>query len=327
MLKLSSKITFNEGQASEIVYTFVNDVKIKSTWSQLTDTAKITIPKNIQLEGKDIAIGTNPVFKRGDTVKIELGYDDNLREVFNGYLTKVFLKKPIELECEDKMYALKKHICPDLSYSSVDVKTLVNALNLPVKYEFNQEQNLGKVRISNKATGAFVLEFLRKEFSIYSFFQDNILRIGRPYYQGTPKNHVFGMEKNVISDSLEFVNSEDAPIKVRAYGIRSSDNKKVEAFYPSEGSPGELHTVKVDNLPTTRDYYNLAKRHYETQQFTGYRGSFTTFGAPLVKHGDSVTLQSEAFPERNTGKYLVKEVDLSFGVNGYRQEIKLDRKL
>lgn len=325
MLKLSSRITFNEGLATELVYTFVNTIEIKSTWAQLTDTCKIIIPKKITLDGKALAVGDSPVFKRGDTVKVELGYDDNLIEVFNGFISKVTLKMPIELECEDQMYALKKKTAPTLSYESTDVKTLVNALNTGVTIDFNQGQNLGKVRVSNNATCAQVLDYLKKEYSIYSFFQRGILRIGRPYYQGVPREHTFGFEKNIISDSLEYMNADDVKVKVRAYGIRTSDNAVVEAYWPSRDAEGEQINIKIDNVGSASDYEALAKRSYDAQQFTGYRGSFTTFGAPFVRHGDIVKLQSDVLKERNGTKYLVKEVSIKFGVNGYRQEVTLDR--
>lgn len=325
MLKLSSKITFNEGTGRQLIYTFVNDISITKTWSKVTDTCRIVIPKKIETEGKPIAIGETSIFKRGDTVKIELGYDDNLKNVFEGFISKVFVKMPITIECEDQMYSLKSKTAPNLSYSSVDTKTLIKDLNLGVSYEVNENQNLGKVRISNNASGAQVLDFLRKEYSIYSYFQSGKLRVGRPYYKESPQEFTFGNEKNIIEDKLEYVNEEDQKVKVRAYGVRTTDNALVESYYPSRDAEGEQHQIKIDNLGTESDYEMLAKRHYDAQKYTGYRGSFTTFGAPKVEHGDIVLLQSDKIPEMNNKKYLIKQVEIRFGVEGYRQEITLDR--
>jgi hypothetical protein len=327
MLKLSSRITFNEFLDSELVYTFVNQVEISSSWANITDTCKIVIPKKITLEGKDIAIGDSPVFKRGDAVKVELGYDDNLKVVFRGYITKVILKMPITLECEDLMYELKKQTVPNLSYSSVGLTKFIKDINPNLPYVITQEQALGKMRVSNSATVVQILDFLRKEYSIYSYVQNGTLYIGRPYWQESPKEHVFGFEENVITDSLEYQNGEDVDIKVRAYGIRSSDNAIIEGYFPSKETEGEQHEIKIDNVGTESDYVAIAKRHYEANKFTGYRGTFTTFGAPLVNHGDVVHPKSNTIPERNGGKYLTKEVKRTFGMDGYRQVITLDRKV
>jgi hypothetical protein len=325
MLRLSSKITFNQGTSRQLVYTFANEVSLTKSWSKITDTAKIVIPKKIETDGKPIAIGEDSIFKRGDTVKIELGYDDNLKVVFDGFVSRVFVKMPIIIECEDKMYSLKSKISPNLSFESVDTKTLIKNMGVGVAYNVNENQNLGKVRVSNNASVAQVLDFLRKEYSIYSYFSSDVLQIGRPYYKSNPKQFVFGNEKNIIENRLEYVNEDDQKVKVRAYGIRTEDNKLIEAFYPSKDSEGEQHQIKIDNLGNADAYNMLAKRHYEAQKYTGYRGSFTTFGAPAVEHGDIVVLQSEKIPEMNEKKYLVKQVDLRFGINGYRQEITLDR--
>lgn len=323
MLKLSSKITFNAGTDTELIYTYVNDVSIVKSWSKQTGTGKIVIPRKIESEGKDIAIGSNPVFFRGSTVKVELGYDDNLKAVFEGFISRVKLTVPIELEVEDQMYSLKKKQVANLSYASVDLKTLIKDINTGVTNDINQNQELGKVRISNNATVAQVLDYIRKEYSIYSYFQDGKLRIGRPYYKESPTEYTFGFEDNIIEDSLEYMNDKDVKIKVRAYGIRSSDNKIVEAYWPSNQAEGEQTSIKIDNLGSASDYEALAKRHYEAQKYTGYRGTFTTFGAPLVSHGDIVKFKSAKYPERETEKYLVKQVELKFGVNGYRQVIEV----
>lgn len=327
MLKLSSRISFNLGTNRELIYTFVNSIEIVSSWASLTDTAKIVIPKKITIDGKDIAIGSNPVFKRGDSVKIELGYDDNLKVAFQGFISKVILKMPITLECEDGMYELKKQIVPNLSYSSVNLSTLLKDISPVIPYETTQEQGLGKVRISNNSTVAQVIDWLRKEYSIYSFIQKGKLYVGRPYFQESPAEHTFGFEKNVITDNLEYQNGEDVQIKVRAYGIRTSDNAKVEGYWPSKESEGEQTDIKIDNLGSASDYQTMAKRHYDANKFTGYRGNFMTFGAPFVNHGDIVKPTSDVVPERNGGKYLVKEVRRTFGIDGYRQTITLDRKV
>jgi len=69
----------------------------------------------------------------------------------------------------------------------------------------------------------------------------------------------------------------------------------------------------------------LLQRETERLRYTGYRGSFTTFGKPDIRHGDIVNLSDPIFPERS-GKYLVKRVRTTFGMNGYRQEVELESK-
>ena len=90
--------------------SFVNDISIKESIDSLTDTCKLTIPKNLRWNGQHIAVDSanNPVFKRGMSVYINLGYDDVLKARFIGYLKDIKSGVPITLECEDSMFLLKR---------------------------------------------------------------------------------------------------------------------------------------------------------------------------------------------------------------------------
>lgn len=101
---------------------FVNNVEIESSFKNQTKTAKITLPRKMDFGGLNIITGSNPIFGRGDRVIIKLGYvyvDENstpeniivtntLKEVFRGYITTVGMETPLEIECEDMMFALKQ---------------------------------------------------------------------------------------------------------------------------------------------------------------------------------------------------------------------------
>ena len=71
---------------------------------------------------------------------------------------------------------------------------------------------------------------------------------------------------------------------------------------------------------------NYVTKELNRVSYEGWRGSFTTFGLPMVKHGYSVSIIDNILPERN-GTYMVKQVNTSFGVDGFRQEIYLDLRI
>lgn len=322
MLDLYSRITFD----NNIVFDFVNDVEIESSWESITDRARIIVPRKLSFKGRPIVIGAKSIFQRGQTVKIELGYDNVLLSVFDGYISKIDPRLPIVFECEDLMYQLKKNRLPNQSYSSVNLSTLLkNIIPSSVKYSASLDQGLGKFRISNNATTAQVLDYLRGNYSIYSFFRDGVLQIGLPYVPRLRKNHKFYMEKNVIDSSLEYLRADDVVIRVRAVSI-DDKNKQVEYFYPTEDTQGETKTISKYNLSLS-DLKQEAKRFYDTFKYEGWRGGFTTFGAPFVNHGDGIELQSDMLPEYNEGIYLCKSRRSSFGMGGYRQNIELANRI
>lgn len=61
---------------------------------------------------------------------------------------------------------------------------------------------------------------------------------------------------------------------------------------------------------------------YEGYKVNGIEGSLTLFGDLKIHTTDIVELKDNRFPMKN-GKYLVEEVVTKFGVNGYRQTIKI----
>ena len=66
----------------------------------------------------------------------------------------------------------------------------------------------------------------------------------------------------------------------------------------------------------------LSKYHY-----TGYKGSFTTFGYPFVRVGDLIYIKDTLFPERD-GTYVLKGIHYSSSPEGgSRQEITIDYRV
>lgn len=329
MLKLSSKITIGEDLPEPIILDFVNDIEIENSYENLTDTAKIILPYNLTFKGKTIAVGADAIFKRGMKIKIELGYDGVLKEAFNGYISKVNLSVPIVLECEDRMWILKNNVVGNITYSSVSLSTLLkHIIPSSVTYTTNgfSFENLGKVRISNSATTSMVLKMLRDNYQIYSYFVGSTLYVGLAYQVSLQKQRVFGFEKNIIEDkNLEWTNSDDIKIKVKGISIQS-DNTKREYYYPSKDTEGQQYVYRRPNLDQA-GLEAAVKRYYESFFYSGYKGSFTTFGEPFVNHGDVVSFTGNKIEERNEGKYLVKSIKRRFGMDGYRQDIFLGQQI
>jgi hypothetical protein len=324
MLRLNSKITFTgKDSGDEIVFDFVNDISIETSYENLTDTAKIIIPRKLNFDGKPIASGVNSIFKRGDSVKIELGYFPDLRTVFNGYISKVNPKTPIEIECEDEMFVLKTKIIPKYSKTTVSLKTLLtDIIGSTVPFSTLLDVELGSFKISN-ASVAKVLDTLKSDYGFYSYFVDGVLRVGLASDASDTQTIEYKFEEQIIDDSsLEYQRAEDMRLKVRAVSLKSSDNSKIEVEVGDDD--GALKTFHTQNATETalREFANLKLTEWK---YEGFSGSFTTFGEPYIRHGDTAQLISTKFPEKN-GLYEVVSVKRSFGMNGYRQDIEIGIK-
>lgn len=237
------------------VYTmdFVNDVEIESTWKNLTTTAKLVFPKNVYVQTpkglvswvtQDMYANTSnttpPVLLRGDRISISLGYyspqGTPLNEEFNGFITKINPKIPLEIECQDNMWLLKQAQCPNKVFpaSQYSVQTIIeyllkNAFVAPgnvyltdvlqpslakinvingVGISENIKTNVGDFRTQNETIAA-VLFRLRKDYKIECFFRKNVSNdtwndlyvSGIVYY---PNDYISSSTGNIISTDYDF---------------------------------------------------------------------------------------------------------------------------
>lgn len=327
MLRLSSNI-----QIGDIIdpFNFVHSVEIVSTWENFTDTAKIVIPGKLRMK-KDgiyqdvITAGEGALWKRGDEVNIQLGYDDVLDTRFQGYITRIYPRRPIEFECQDKMFLLKQVNIPKYT-KTVGLKQLMTDI-LPSDITFTADDiNLGKFRIT-KASVVEVLNYIKKTYGLSAYFQDDVLHVGFAYKLGSEIDseniYEFEFYKNIIDDgNLDYVREDDINLKVTAVSIQSDNTKKEVTVGDDLGEQRTIYAYNVDTATLTQ----LANEALEKFKYEGFRGSFTTFLQPHIKHGQGVKLIDPVLPDRN-GVYLVKQVITKFGMEGGRQEIFLDRKI
>ena len=328
MLRLSSKITIGE-------YSFTNcvDVKIKSTWNQLTDTCTITIPRKVKWGEKDLAVGGDPAIKIGDKVKVELGYNQQLSTYYNGYVTNISVKTPVTIECQDAMWFLKQ--CSGsftlgkgstLDDIITEVKRVYNASDIKKKYgvtlKFNtlQKTEIGSFR-ADRVTMAFVFSSLKEKLGIVTFCRNNVFSVGWAYNadEGKEVQRIFNY--NIISDNLENRKAEDIRIKII---VKSIDNKLLKSVEVGDAD-GDTRTYYVSGVTTQAQMKARGEAELPKFKYTGWFGGFETFGDVFIQHGDWIDLVDPVITDRN-GKFFVKEVETDFGVKGFRNNVTLDKK-
>jgi hypothetical protein len=150
----------------------------------------------------------------------------------------------------------------------------------------------------------------------------------------TPSEKTFGFETNIISDNLEYQITTQADVVLQ--GISNKlDNTKITryAYYDAEGNiilsddagQGEQRTFNYVEL-SSADLDAKLTEMLPNMIYDGYKGTFTTFLEDKVTPLDKVNLKNLKFPERE-GKYMVKKVETTSGLDGGRQIIEIDTKL
>lgn len=309
-------------QIGEWEFTYCVDIEIVESIDTLTDTCTITIPRKVQWEGKTIALGSDPVFKRKDKVIVQAGYNGKLKTRFIGYIRNIKPGVPVTIECEDSMMLLKDTPPLKGAYKAVTLQTLLSDI-IPssVKFVCNEGVSLGDYRFTN-VTPARILEDLRNRYGLFSYFRnindEPVLYVGLAYWTDNRKQHTFTFGEDIINpDELDYKSEEDVRLRVKAVGIRP-DNSKVEV---EVGDPdGELRTVHQRNI-SLEALKIFAEAELKRFRYTGYRGGMRVHGEPAVRKGDIVNLVgNKYYPDT---RHLVPKVTTQIGFSiGYKQIIE-----
>lgn len=120
--------------AEKYVFNVAETIHIENSTDKLSDTAKLTLPrefKQLQYSSQSISIAQKRLLdyiKVGDKIKIEFGYDGDLKPEFVGYITRIGAEIPIELDCEDEMWMLKKMKPVNKLFKNTTLKEVVKFL-------------------------------------------------------------------------------------------------------------------------------------------------------------------------------------------------------
>ena len=224
------------------------------------------------------------------------------------------------------------------------------------------QTNIGDFILDYDMTVAQALEKLRKDYHLESFFRGNELIVGYLVYdEELAKEHeakqkkVFVFQHNIIEDDLSYQNRKDVILSAIGYSVNSfkistgkktkdgKDKTKDERLqvlvytdkdgnlvgvkkekgkdFP-ENKEGERRTFYFNDIKSSDDLIQKVKDKLQLYYYTGFKGSFTTFGTPFCEQGDNCYIIDQILPERN-GYYKIKSVKYKGGTGGLRQEIEI----
>lgn len=312
MFRLCAKIEIKGDRAWS--FDFVNAVEITRDTEKLTTEAKITMPKKVKWDKADKI----PV-KRGDSVKISLGYDGNLQTAFVGYVRDVGFKTPIVITCEDEMFKLKQMPTKKKAYRSVSLETLLKDQGISYRLNIMGEQALGAYRVTADTVAALLGKLSEQGIRSFFRYEDGapVLYCGVLFERDTRPAQVFKTGLNIISDqSLQQQKAENMRLRVKAVSLMP-DNKKIKVEVgDADGEHRTLHTYNK----TESELKAWAEQEIKRLKRDGLTGSFTTFGHTLVDCLDAIGIVIDGV---KSGVYQVKKNIVKYGDGGYRQEITL----
>ena len=317
MYRLSVKIEITGEKTWQL--PFATAVEIERDTDKLTADCKVTLPKKLKWDGES----TVPV-RRGDAIKVWLGYDDNLQLAFQGFVRDVGFKTPCVLTCEDDMFKLKQAKTQKKAYKSVTIEQLLKDQQTGYTVKVMGEQALGAYRVTADTVVALLGHL--HENGIRSFFRYEdgtpVLYCGVLFDRGATVSQVFSTGINIISDrSLEQQKAEDMRLRVKVVSLQADNKKKIKVEVgDADGEHRTLHCYGK----TEAEAKAWGEQEIKRLKRDGLTGSLTTFGYKLVDLLDTVGVKIDG---NKMGTYQVKKNKIKFGTGGFRQELTLGQRV
>jgi hypothetical protein len=310
-----------------LLFDYCVEIEIESTWKRMTDTCKITIPRELQLHGTKI----KDAIKAGDEVRVFMWYDGyDKKEEFRGYVRDVQPNVPLVINCEDAMWLLKQR--PSIQKGKINAwksTSLGEVVRRLVGNDFQLNTNniqMGAYRLTERTVAA-ELQKLGERTGQKVYFRHGVLNVGFAYpisWAGdVTKKGFYHVQKNIPRDGFDLTwrNKEDALLKLEGV-ITMPDGKQKKLNYGD--SEGETHTFHEYNISEAVMKERL-KDALERMKVSGYKGTLATMGLPYIEHGYTADIQDDFFKERN-GSYFIDKVQTTFGTNGFKRKVTVGAK-
>jgi hypothetical protein len=308
----------------QVVIREVHRVAIESSWRNFTDKATVELAGSLLYQGKPIEV--NKLIKPGDAILIYLGYDQENELEFEGFVKTFGYGNPLKVECEDHSYLLKNRFINQVSLgANATLKQLLAAI-LPPGMPFESvDAPIGKYTTSNVTAGR-ILEDLRKDYGLVSYFRGRTLYVGKAYFANEEEEvvGVYRFGQNVKQDRIELEDLEHKPQVVVKSKVKGQ-KKAIEVKVGVDASKQRI--IKVDGITDPAKLKEIAERHYELMTQKQFKGGITGFGYPRVQHSDVVRIDNGRFPGLDGKKFFVDDVKQDFSASGWSRTVELGKPL
>jgi hypothetical protein len=317
----------------------LHNVEIKKSVHQIVQSAKLELPLSVVYRNAKMLerIRLIDKIKEGDSIKIDLGYNGKNQTEFTGYIKRINLKQPLQLEMEDEMYLMRKvRFTKNFKKAQVRdvVKFILDSFNAKYNTGIQLYNNIPDLTVTNfmldNVNGIEALQGLADTYFVNSFLttlpstgsggQKKVLYCGLLY--GLIREDVkYSLNRNTVSaDDLKYDETDIGDHYINITNIKndgsvfkfSYGNKKDTAFdfhYYGDYTEAQLkHMVNAE----------LAKK------VTGFRGGLETMLIPNVQPGNIANITDAQF--NRAGRGYVGTVTTTFG-SGARRKPEIDISL
>lgn len=328
MFALTCQIDITREGKKVTSFQTVSEITIKHSLYNLSSTAMIKLPLATILKytgGQDKHTEELKKILKNDKVVIKLGYNNDLRTEFTGYVKRHNYSSPGSLECENMYLKMRSNYEP-CSGENVKLKDIFNTVFPDVEIAHCVDLTIKNPVKNEETSGELFMRQLKRDYNLCMFFDlDEKLHIGQPADLGLPEDVVkYRLGHNVIkNDELKYHYTDDDQIKVKAT-CYLKDGEPIEVEVGEDG--GEKKAVYFYDVEDQSQLRVLAEAELERYQSDGYRGKLTTFLQPYAFPGMTADIEDPDFAD-NKGRFLIEDTEVSYSKSGGRRKIGIGVKL
>lgn len=314
-------------EIGDYVFTAIHELEHTKSVDELGDTCIIQLPTRFTVRQNNQDKYTEEAIKIGDEVKVTLGYENKYSDCeFIGYVKKIKPTIPLQIECEDKMWLLRRKNITKAWNEGTTLKDVLQEVvkDTPVQLVDNIiDVPLDKYIIKN-ANGAQVLQAIKKDMSLTVFINDDDkLYVGLQQLDTIGKAVIYDLNYNLVENNLEYKTKDERRIKVRyTYIGKNNERKEVEVG----DADGELRTFHTSVISDETQLKELATAEIERLKYDGFDGDVKSFLMPFATRGMTAEIIDSEHPNR-AGNYFIKKVVTTFGLGGARRTVGLGTRI
>lgn len=246
------------------------------------------------------------------------------------------------LRCLKERFDIYSYIQLEWDESNKNYVSVLHITSNPWLYSKDNISNILKKYKNTDDKTPLPEKVIKRAFSLVGI--DDVKRFlsKRKDKEAYIENATLRFHYNIIKDNLKLIDGDVRKVRVRAEANYINTNVAIPAeIGDNEGRLEKLYIFHYNDTSLKFEKPEIYKEEKEKlkaklEVISGLRlaklkakgltGAVTTFGEPFVRPLDSVNLKNAEDPEKNN-VFQVEEVQRSYGVDGYRQEITLGRLL
>jgi hypothetical protein len=316
----------------------INEVVIRRSVNNIVDTATLKMPSLSRIidsmqgtltssNAPQSSVEIAKKLKNGDKITIQLGYNNDLRTEFVGYIKSTIFTTPAIIECVGCAKQLNTKMAKSWKETTVKevIEFIVQGTDIRISPFVHQQEIPLKNFTINNNTGFEVLTYLKEKLGLTACFMLDQLYVG---LQQIPKLGTVKLRLgwNVArEDKLQSSDLSDRPLLIRfkCKDGKAANNKLVYEVGEPGGDLIEEYLPHVANLDTLK---RLAEQKFSQRNNPGLGGSLICFMQPFCEPFYTAQIIDKSFNARD-GLYFISSTEVTFGMLGGRRKLQLSGKL